>query len=77
MKIKVTRLDAVQFKIELETELTDMQLEYINCIEEYKYRYKKVPTIRKIAELKNVKSPATVKDMLDKLKEKGYNYKLL
>lgn len=76
MEIQVCRFRCRFIKINVE-ELTEIQYKYVDAIEEYKFRYKKVPTIRTICKLVDVKSPATAFTMLETLKAKGYDYEVL
>jgi len=55
--------------------MTFTQKIYMDTIEKYKEENNKVPTIRMIAKLVGVNRPSTVFYMVNKLKEKGYNYK--
>ncbi len=55
--------------------MTFTQKIYMDTIEKYKEENHKVPTIRMIAKLVGVNRPSTVFYMVNKLKEKGYNYK--
>ena len=57
--------------------LSDIQMEYVNEIEEYKARYGKTPSVRTICKLVGASSPATVSAMLNRLKLKGYDYEIL
>lgn len=74
MKIKV--YDFTPTKIELEVkELTQAQKKYIERIEKYKRTTRKIPTIRVICKIVGVSSPATGYAMMQRLKEKGYDFK--
>lgn len=77
MKIKVARSFMQYYDIELGYDLTENELKCIEVIENYKMYNKKVPTIRKIMQMLNLKSPASILHILNKLKEKGYNYRML
>lgn len=55
--------------------MTFIQNIYMETIEKYKRENHKVPTIRMIASLVGVNQPSTVFYMVNKLKEKGYDYK--
>ena len=77
MKIDVVRLKPVYRRLKVEHTFTRTQLKYIDLIEKYKFYFKKVPSIRTICKIVEVNSPATTKYMLDRLKEKGYDYEEL
>ncbi len=77
MKIDVVRMKPAYRKLKTNYDFNEIQLKYIKAIEDYKYCNKKVPTIRKIAEMVNVSSTATVEAMLNRLKEKDYDYTAL
>lgn len=75
MIITVTRFHPEYEAIAYTCKFSEKQLQYIDAIERYKMYTKKVPTIRDIAKIMEVKSPATVEYMLERLSNKGYNYK--
>ena len=77
MKIKVTRIYAQKYEIETGFNYTSKQLQYIEAIENFKMYCKKIPTIREIAEMMEVNSPATVETMIKRLRNKGYEYTAL
>ena len=75
MKIKVCRLKSHYKSINVSDDFTSVQLKYINSIEEYKKKNKAVPSIRDIDRLVNANSSATAYTMMQRLKEKGYDYR--
>lgn len=77
MTIAVTRMHPNYEIHETGYDYTKKQVQYIDAIEHYKMFKKSVPTIREIANMMEVKSPATVMYMLERLEKKGYNYKEL
>ena len=77
MKIKVCRLEVKEECIKVKGYLTNTQVEYINLIEEFKMEHKRVPSIREICKIKNINSPATAMAMLQRLYNKGYDYRII
>ena len=52
--------------------LTQRQKDTLNCIKTYMVSHGYPPTVREIAKLLNVSSPATIQVHLDILEKKGY-----
>lgn len=72
-KIKVVKLIPQEIEIEVEL-LSYMQENYVEVIEDYKRKHSKVPTMRKIGELMGGLQASGVCQMLERLKNKGYDY---
>ena len=58
--------------METNNELTEKQKKIYKSIKAYIKEHKISPTVRELCELNGLKSPATVHDYLERLKEKGY-----
>ena len=75
-EVEVCNFKVEKIKISID-KLTDIQKAYVTEIENYKYKYKRIPTIRKICELVDCSSTGSVYAMLDRLSYKGYDYRIL
>lgn len=71
-------LDVYVFKMEKRkikvAKLSDAQRRCYEAVEDYKEKNKHIPTVNELANMLNVTSRAAVYPLLEKLKDKGYDY---